>query len=332
VGEPVRVSEARIGQSPNVVWDGNEVLVTYETPRDGTYLVAFDRGRVAWTELIAGTNAEIAWNPRTRSGLVVTSETITWLGRDGKPVHHTSAPHVTNIGFHGGVTASGDGFIVASGVGSHASSAQPIAFSIARIGAPTDAIEWKRIDDDGLRYAPLLSGALVVSQPFKAQHGVLPAAQIFALTNDPPSVRALDNAPSTRAVAFDPPHVVFSDDTTHALSVTSSKGIVDLGVRSTRSGSAVLLHVGERLVLGADKIGDSIGVALAALEIDPNVHVGTPLAIGPESSQHLRATATDRGFVAAWNIADDGAPLVPLMNQAPMHGLSTMVVVYTCCP
>lgn len=328
VGETVRVSETRIGQSPNVVWDGNEALVVYETPRDGTHLAAIRRERVSWTELIAGMNPEIAWNPRTRSGLVVTSETITWLGRDGKPVHHTSTPHVTNVGFHGGVAAVGDGFIAATGVGSHASSAQPLPFSFAKIGAPADAIDWKRVDDDGLRYAPLLASGLLVSQPFKSPAQLF----IFSSSGAPGTPIALSNAPTTRAAAFLPPLVVFTDDTTHALSLSVPSNVpVDLGIRSTRSGSATLLRVGNRVVIGADKIGDSAGVALAPLDVE-SAHVGTPLAIGPENSQRLRATSTDEGFVATWNIADDAAPLVPLMNGTSMHGLSAMLAVYMCCP
>jgi len=328
VGEPVRVSEARIGQSPNVVWDGNEALVVYETPREGTHLAAVAGGHVLWTELVAGMNPEIAWNARTRTGLVVTSETIAWLGRDGKPVHKTKAPQVTNLTFHGGVAASKDGFIVATGVGSHASSAPPVAFSIARVGALADTLDWKRVDDDGLRYAPLVAKDAIISQPFKSA----PQLFMFSSSDEPGTPVTMSSGAAMRAVAFDPPYIVYVEETTHALSLTMLNTTpVDLGVRSTRSGSAVLLHVGDKLILGADKIGDSAGVALAPLDANAG-HVGAPLAIGPEKSQHLRAAANDEGFVAVWNIADDGAPMVQLMSNNAMHGLSTMLAVYACCP
>ena len=105
-----------------------------------------------------------------------------------------------------------------------------------------------------------------------------------------------------------------------------------LGVPSTRSGSAVFLRLGSRLFLGADKIGESPGVALAPFDAAASPRVGAPHAIGPENSQRLRVAVTDRGFVAVWNIADDGAPELTFANHAPMHGLSTMLAAYTCHP
>lgn len=340
IGEPVRVSETKIGQSPDVAWDGTEALVAYETPSEGSHLVAVDAaGRILWTELVAGMTPHIAWNPRSRSGLLVTNQTIAWLGRDGKPAHRTNAPRTTNVGFHYAVAAMGEGFIVASGVGSHASNAPPVAFSIATIGAPSDTIDWKRMDDDGLRHAPAIAtpdaATWIVSQPFKT------AAQLFSIRDIGARPLVLPGASTLRAVAIGEerkePFVVLADDTTHALSVTSVRSgsptpPADLGVRSTRSGSAVVLHVGGRLVIGADKIGDSPGVALAPLDLAPTPSVGAPLAIGPEASQHLHAVANDRGFVATWNIADEAAPMVTLVSHAPIHGLSAMLAIYACCP
>jgi hypothetical protein len=342
VAAPVRVSGTSTGQNPEIAWDGHEALVTFDTPGQGIHLAAVTiDGRVLWMESLAGVNAHVAWNPRTQTGLVVTSESIVWLGRDGKPIHTTSAPHVTNVTFRGAAFAIGDGFLVATGVGGHVTGTTPTAFSVATIGAPTDAIAWKRIADDGLRGAPVGGPPELVTWMVSAPQQA--AAQLFSVssTGELGAPITLPSVLASRVAAVADDHkqplVVLVEDATHELTlVASHDGVVappvKLGVRSTRSGSAVLLRIAGRLVLGADKIGDSPGVALAPLDAAALPPVTAPLAIGPENSQHLRAAATDRGFVAAWNIADDAAPLISLASHAPMHGLSTMLAVYTCCP
>ena len=341
IGEPVRVSGTGIGQSPEVAWDGHEALVTFDAPSQGIHLAAVGLdGRVLWTEALSGANARLVWNPRTQTGLVVTSEAIAWLGRDGKPIHATSAPRVTNVTFHGAAFATAGGFLVATGVGGHVTGAKAMPFSVATVGAPAEAIAWKGVADDGLREAPVGGPpdavAWMVSQPLRA------APQLFSVSaaGDVGAPLALPGAPAMRAVAVAEEHkepiIVLVDDATEELSLVAVRsGVVaapkKLHVRSTRSGSAVVLRLGGRLVLGADKIGDSPGVALAPFDaVSP--HVGAPLAIGPENSQHLRVAVTDRGFVAVWNISDDGAPELTFANHAPMHGLSTMLAVYACCP
>ncbi len=335
------MSGSIVGQSPEVAWDGHEALVTFDTPGQGVRLAAVaDDGKVSWTEPLPGTNARVAWNARTHTGMVVTSETIAWLGRDGKPVHRTSAPHVTNVSFEGAPFPTEHGFLLATGVASHASNATPMPFSVATVGAPADAISWKRVADDGLRGAPIggPSGAVawMISQPRQA------AAQLFSVSvaGELGAPVTLPNAPGERATALavdrDGPVVLFADDVTHELSTVAVHGATAraparLGVRSTRSDTAVFLRLGDGLYLGADMIGESPGVALAPFDASAP-RVGAALAIGPEHSQHLRVAPTDTGFVAAWNIADDDAPRVMLANHASMHGLSAMLAIYACCP
>ena len=341
VGEPVRVSGTSIGQSPDLAWDGHEALVTFDAPGHGVELAAVDLdGRILWMEALPGTNARVAWNPRARAGLVVTSDTIAWLGSDGKPVRRTNAPHVVNVTFDGSPFATEAGFLVASGVASHASSAPPIPFSVAVVGAPADTIAWKRVDDDGIQSPPVggPTGAVewIVTRARKATARLFPVSP----AGDLGAPIKLTNPPGMRAVAVvgerHEPVVLFADEAEALWSVAVHGGSAaapeKVGVTSRRSATAAVLRLGDRLLLGADKIGDSPGVALAPYDAATSPHIGAPLAIGPDKSQHLRVVPTDRGFVAVWNIADEGAPLVTLMNHAPVHGLSTMLAVYGCCP
>jgi len=340
VVEPVRVSGALVGQSPEVVWDGRAALVAFDTPGQGTRLSAVSvDGSIAWTERLPGSYPHLAWNPRTHGGLVVTSETIAWLGADGKPVHQTSAPRVTNVAFQGAPIATDRGFLVATGVVSIASRATPMPFSVAILDAPTDAIAWRRVADDGLRIAAQGGPADEASWLVSQARGSAPQLFSVSPTGDLGAPTLLPEAAAMRAVAVtdhrDEAWVVL-DEPTHDLAWVAVRGGAPsapekLGARAQRSGSAVFLRLGDRTFLGADKIGDSPGVALAPFEAAPP-HLGAPLAIGPEASQSLRVAATDEGFVAVWNIADDGAPLQRLVNHAPMHALSTMLAIYACCP
>ncbi len=249
-----------------------------------------------------------------------------------------STPRVTNIGFDGAPFATEQGFVVVSGVSSRATGATPTPFSYAVLLEGSESVEWKTVDTDGDRAAPVgpATGSTTAWIASQARRG---GAQLYPVARSGELGTALPLTLSTNArvvalaqVGTDP--LVIAVDDSNALvmaRVGDHQSFAKLGVQSRRSASAVVIRAFGALLIGADKIGDSPGVALALLNPSAAAPVGAALAIGEVDSQRLRVCATDQGFVAVWNVADDGAPVIKLGGGRSMHGLSTMLAAYDCC-
>lgn len=351
---PVRISGADVAQSPQVVWDGHEALVTFETMPTGVRLVAVDPGaREVWHESLTGRGGAIAWNASSRAGLVMTSDAIGWLGPDGRPNGTPmSPPQATNIQFNRAAFAVEQGFVLVSGIGSRASSTVMPPLSYAIVTSSPGAVDWKEIDPNGDRGLALGATATTGSATWIVSPGHRSGGTLYPVEGLPgrsgaatglalSKRAAIDLAPlgDVRVVAVgeagkDPVVIILDNGTYDLAAARVHDGRVGarqrLGASSHRSASAQWLRVGEALVVGADRIGDSPGVALARLDLDSPNALGTALSIGERDSQQLRVSATGQGFVAVWNIADDGAPVMKMTGGQTMHALSTMLAVYDC--
>ena len=286
-----------------------------------------------WTDSMPGYAAHLAWSVSAQAGVVVTNDVIAWLGHDGHVARSLSPPHAVNVRFEGGAVALGDGLLIATGTTGHSSNAAPFAFSYAVMRSASDALEWKQLDLDGDRRAPLVASGWLFSQHGQGSGELYPLDHGAPATPVPVTLAAQTDGIAL-GVEDKEPFLVLGHERTYELSLVSLRDghpqpAQPLGIQSRRSLSAVVTRIAGRLVIGSDKIGDSPGVALAPLDVRA-ARTGEPLAIAELNSQSLRVAPTDDGFAAAWNIADDGAPVTSLTGGGSVHGLSAMLAVYDC--
>ncbi len=115
-GPRVRIDEW--GQSPDLTWDGEKLLVVYDT-REGNSVAAVDLdGRVRWREPLGGTQQpRIAYDHEAGAGLVVFDSGLRWLGADGRPMDHPDIDIDIDIGFQigGDVAVTSSGFLLMIG-------------------------------------------------------------------------------------------------------------------------------------------------------------------------------------------------------------------------
>ncbi len=333
VTEAINVSGTDLGQQPDVVWDGRELLVVYDGDRGNTVAGVTLDGTILWREEAGGIQApRIAWNPVLHAGLVVMDSGVRWLDATGHVTGSFVRVEIPGSQLAGAAVPTAGGFLLLSGALSYSS--PPPLFAAALGATPSTSVSLTRVAEAGPRSAPeFVVGAdgLGTFAASSVWHSMV--AELYRITpaggvRDPVAFGSRLPASSHVVGAAERDglvSVLTCSSATSALTVTAVRDYIigapsTLDFTSPRSNGGHIVHIGNDLVVAGEQSSQSTGVQLAALRGGTSTGLGTPLIVAPTGSQSPRMTLTPRGVVVVWNQA---------IGQG--SGLSALLRVYDCC-
>jgi hypothetical protein len=331
---PMLVSGRDLGQSPDVVWADDRLLVVYDSDAGNTLVATtIDGEEISRDELRGTQDPRIAWSSVTHTGVAVMDTLIRWLGDDGRPRGAGVRPEVDHQ-MAADVAAVEGGFALLTGVNAYSS--PPPLYAAFLPPAPVDAIELTAVtepapyspaehatDDRGL-------GLFAVSTVWSSGDGA-----IYRLDGSgPPARERTLSVPG----AFRPLGVVQREGARWlfyaSVAPTFAHYLTDLDTGHTRLVAENVSGADGHLErLGGDAIaafrfapapGELERVVIARVDLATTPVIGSSFDLSePGRIGHsARITPTPRGLAVTWS-EDTGDH---------EDGLSARLAVLECCP
>lgn len=319
------VQLADFGQTPDVTWDGEELLVVYDTsPGVVVGAVALD-GELLWNEDIGGLQwARVTYDRDGHAGMVVLDSAVQWLGPDGRPVGERVSLAFMGWQLWGDIAATDSGFLLMTGAGSYGGEVPGLFYD--RFGRAPGGLSLAELAPEGPRAPPEHAvddagrATLVASTTWDGTAGELYRAG----AGGPPA--GLADIGSDRGkvagVAQGREDDFFLLRVQEGWSLWLEQHFDDETVRPILLGespvgaSGHLLDLGGQLVVASPVLDPDHRVAAACVDPRAPEPVSPPAVLATRAYSHSpRMARTPRGYAVVWTETDDTtAGLIPMLQ------------------